>query len=221
MFKILIFGDSNSWGYVDEDNGKKFDKRWSIIFSSQLKVLGIENTVNEDCLPGRTTDIDDLNQDIHINGAKIFKSSILANSPLDLILVMLGTNDLKKIFNRTEEEVSQGIEKLITIAQNTFSGKGNWHDMNISKLVVITPPILGERSNDKNWDNYEDWKGGFEKSTKLQKCFEKVCEIYSIPLIDSNNFISSSCKDPIHWSKKTHQIFGKKIAEEIYKIIIT
>ena len=56
---ILIFGDSNSWGYVDEDNGKRYESRWPIIFESNLNKVGIDCKIIEDALPGRTTNIDD------------------------------------------------------------------------------------------------------------------------------------------------------------------
>ena len=56
---ILIFGDSNSWGYVDEDNGKRYESRWPIIFENNLKKEGVDCKIIEDALPGRTTNIDE------------------------------------------------------------------------------------------------------------------------------------------------------------------
>ena len=96
MKNILVFGDSNSWGYTDEDQGNRYNNRWPIILSKKLNNLGITSYVHEDCLPGRTTNISDPIDGDHFNGASVFKASLLARSPIDLILVMLGTNDLKK-----------------------------------------------------------------------------------------------------------------------------
>ena len=96
MINILVFGDSNSWGYTDEDQGNRYNNRWPIIMSKKLNNLGIKSYIHEDCLPGRTTNISDPIDGDHFNGASVFKASLLAHSPIDLVLVMLGTNDLKK-----------------------------------------------------------------------------------------------------------------------------
>ena len=128
---------------------------------------------------------------------------------------MLGTNDLKKRFNRSSDEVAKGVKELIYIAKHTFSGKGTWHDQNLSEIVVICPPVLGELSNDLQWSNYIEWEGAFDKSKKLFNSLKHVTDEEKIYLIDSNQYIESSSLDPIHWSKKTHETFGKKIADLI------
>ena len=130
MKNLLVFGDSNSWGFTDKNEGQRYDKRWPIIFVEYLNEIGISYNLKEDSLPGRTTNIDDERNGNHLNGSRVFKSSLLAHSPIDMVLIMLGTNDLKERFNRQPEDVANGIEKLITIAQTTFSGVGSWHDQN-------------------------------------------------------------------------------------------
>ena len=171
--------------------------------------------VKEDSLPGRTTNINDMQDGSHLNGASVFKSCLLSHSPLDLIIIMLGTNDLKKRFNRSSDEVAKGVKELINIAKHTFSGKGTWHDQNLSEIVVICPPVLGELSNDLQWSNYIEWEGAFDKSKKLFNSLKHVTDEEKIYLIDSNQYIESSSLDPIHWSKKTHETFGKKVADLI------
>ena len=113
MKRILVFGDSNSWGYTDEDNGQRYEKRWPILLSQELIQKGFNTEIIEDCLPGRTTNIDDPQDGIHLNGAKVLKSSLLSHSPIDLVILMLGTNDLKFRFQRTAENIADGIKELI------------------------------------------------------------------------------------------------------------
>ena len=128
---------------------------------------------------------------------------------------MLGTNDLKKRFNRSSDEVAKGVKELINIAKHTFLGKGTWHDQNLSEIVVICPPVLGELSIDLQWSNYIEWEGAFDKSKKLFNSLKHVTDEEKIYLIDSNQYIESSSLDPIHWSKKTHETFGKRVADLI------
>ena len=219
MINILVFGDSNSWGYTDKDQGKRYNNRWPIILSKKLNNLGIKSHIHEDCLPGRTTNISDPIDGDHFNGASVFKSTLLAHSPIDLILLMLGTNDLKKRFNREPVDVGLGIKELINISKSTNSGKGSWHDENKSELIVITPPTLSIKCSDKNWINYDDWINAYEKSKKLQSVFKKICLSENVEIIDSNNYVETSELDPIHWSKESHHKFGKGISKAILEII--
>ena len=215
MKRLLVFGDSNSWGYTDEDNGQKYEKRWPVLLSEKLIQKGCNIEILEDCLPGRTTNIDDPRDGIYLNGARVLKSSLLSHSPIDLVILMLGTNDLKVRFQRTAENIADGIKELIQIVLETNSGLGTWHDVNKSNLAVICPPILGERSNNPAWINYKEWKGGLNKSKELNFSFEKVCSQMGVHLIDANKFCQSSDIDPIHWSKSMHLKFSENLSKII------
>ncbi len=215
MKRILVFGDSNSWGYTDEDNGQRYEKRWPVLLNQELIQKGFNTEIIEDCLPGRTTNIDDLQDGTHLNGAKVLKSSLLSHSPIDFVLILLGTNDLKVRFQRSAINIADGIKELIQIVFETNSGTGSWHDQNKSKLIIICPPALGEKSKDPTWLNFEEWVGGLEKSKQLYYSFEKVCSQMGVDLIDTNQFCQSSNVDPIHWSKPMHQKFSEKLTKII------
>jgi hypothetical protein len=213
--RVLIFGDSNSWGYTDQDNGYRYEKRWPVLLNQELIQKGINIEILEDCLPGRTTNIDDLQDGTHLNGAKVLKSSLLSHSPIDFVLILLGTNDLKVRFQRSAENIADGIKELIQIVFETNSGTGSWHDQNKSKLIIICPPILGKKSHDSSWVNFKEWEGAHDKSKKLYSSFKKVCREMGVDLIDANKFCQSSDIDPIHWSKHTHLHFSEELAKII------
>ena len=215
MKRVLIFGDSNSWGFTDQDNGHRYEKRWPVLLNQELIQKGFNIEILEDCLPGRTTNIDDLQDGTHLNGAKVLKSSLLSHSPIDFVLILLGTNDLKVRFQRSAEDIANGIKELIQIVFETNSGTGSWHDQNKSKLIIICPPALGEKSNDPTWLNFDEWVGGLDKSKQLYYSFEKVCSHMGVDLIDASQFCQSSNIDPIHWSKPMHQ----KCSENLSKIL--
>ena len=215
MKRVLVFGDSNSWGYTDQDNGRRYEKRWPVLLKQELIQKGFNIEILEDCLPGRTTNIDDLQDGTHLNGAKVLKSSLLSHSPIDFVIILLGTNDLKVRFQRSAEKIADGIKELIQIVFETNSGTGSWHDQNKSKLIIVCPPSLGKKSNDPTWLNFDEWVGGLNKSKQLYYSFEKVCSQMGVDLIDANEFCQSSNIDPIHWSKPMHQ----KFSENLTKII--
>jgi len=213
--RVLVFGDSNSWGYTDQDNGHRYEKRWPVLLKQELIQKGFDIDILEDCLPGRTTNINDLQDGTHLNGAKVLKSSLLSQSPVDLVIIMLGTNDLKVRFQRSVENIADGIQELIQIVFETNSGTGSWHDQNKSKLIIICPPALGEKSNDPTWLNFNEWVGGLDKSKQLYNSFEKVCNQMEVALINANEFCQSSNIDPIHWSKPMHQKFSENLSKII------
>ena len=140
MKRIFVFGDSNSWGYTDEDDGHRFEERWPISLKTFLSEMDLDVEIIEDCLPGRTTNIDDAQDGSHLNGAKVLMSSLLANSPIDLVIIMLGTNDLKIRFQRTPDAIAEGIKELINTVKNTTPREKNIRPTNIierSGLVSV------------------------------------------------------------------------------------
>lgn len=215
---IFIFGDSNSWGFLDDGSGLKYEYRWPITLHQNLKKKFSDIVISEDSLPGRTTNLDDPQDGDHLNGSKVLKASILSQSPVDHVLIMLGTNDLKSRFNRDTFNIAQGLEQLGNIVKQTKAGIGSWNDEFSPNLSIISPLVLGDLSKDKNWNNsptlnYSEWEGAFEKSKKLSVDIRSMCEKNQFHYIDGNIYTQSSPKDPIHWEKKSHHIFGEAIAK--------
>ena len=140
---IFVFGDSNSWGYLSDGTGNKYEKRWPLVMLENLKKHSINTALTEDSLPGRTTAIDDPQDGDFLNGTRSLKTSLLAHSPIDHSIIMLGTNDLKARYNRSPKEISLSLIKLAEIVHSSNSGKGGWHETNSPSVSIICPPILG------------------------------------------------------------------------------
>ena len=98
--RILVYGDSNSWGYLDDGSGQRFADRWPVSMAQALTAAGQHVELVEECLPGRTTNVDDPQEGAWCNGLTPFEAILLSQQPLDRILIMLGTNDLKHRFGR-------------------------------------------------------------------------------------------------------------------------
>ena len=112
--RILVFGDSNSWGFAPcaaNETTTRYDAsvRWPSVMANRL---GSAFELVEEALSARTTDLDDSEIDLpsaHLrgapfNGAKLLPAILASNLPLDLVVIMLGTNDLKVRFKRTRKK---------------------------------------------------------------------------------------------------------------------
>ena len=161
---ILVYGDSNSWGYLDDGAGLRTPHRWPQVMAKSWS--GDVHLV-EACLPGRTTGIDDPEMGAFVNGHTHLLPTLLSHQPIDLVIIMLGTNDFKARFNRSVEEIAQSILDLAKISRNAGAGSGRWREGTEPKICVVAPPALGRRADDPNWDRSEEWLNGRDKSLAL------------------------------------------------------
>ena len=118
MKRILCFGDSNTYGYKPDRSGQFNENiRWTGLLS---KSLGDDFTIIEDGVCGRTLALDDPMFSGR-NGLKSIENSIRSNSPIDLLIIMLGTNDLKYFYRMTAEKITENCGKLIDKAISCFT----------------------------------------------------------------------------------------------------
>ena len=215
--RILGYGDSNSWGYLDDGSGVRFAGRWPVSMASALTAAGQDVELIEDCLPGRTTNVDDPQEGAWCNGLTPFEAILLSQQPLDRILIMLGTNDLKHRFGCDASTVTAGLMALVSIAAKTAAGPGGWHAEAPPEISVICPPQLGERADDPDWIRFDEWRGGRAVSADLPGAMATAAVAAGIGFIDANRFVESSDRDPIHWRSESHVAFGAAIADELMK----
>ena len=215
--RILVYGDSNSWGYLDDGSGRRFADRWPVSMARALKAAGQEVVLIEECLPGRTTNIDDPQEGVWCNGLTPFEAILLSQQPLDRILIMLGTNDLKRRFGRDADAIAAGMRTLLSVAKQTNAGPGGWHAEAPAGITLICPPELGARADDSAWIRFEEWRSGRDISTKLPDAMATTAATAGVDFIDANQFVSSSDRDPIHWSADSHVSFGAAIANVLVK----
>ena len=125
MRTVLCYGDSNTWGY-DPATRERFPPhvRWTGVLATRL---GAEYRVVEEGLNGRTTRWDDPIE-LGRNGLITLRPCIDSHRPLDLIIIMLGTNDLKRRFGLSASDIAQSTAALAgmawRVAQGTGGGRG-------------------------------------------------------------------------------------------------
>ncbi len=212
---ILCFGDSNTWGYNDldpiDDLPGRFDiqTRWTGIVSASL---GSEFRVIEEGLNGRTTVFEDPLWD-HRAGKHYLVPCLDSHRPLDLVIVMLGTNDLKIRFSASAVDISQGLEVLIDLIQKSRSGPQG----SIPKTLIVAPPPIGVF----NACDEPSWTGAQKKNAELPRLYENVATRYRCYFADSQKIVTVEvlANDGLHLSAPAHAKLGKFLAAKIREIV--
>jgi hypothetical protein len=218
--RMLIYGDSNSWGYLDDGQGKRYHKRWPIEMCKHLS-KAIPLMIIEECLPGRTTDLDDPVMGNGFNGRAHLETVLRSHQPLDHIVIMLGTNDLKARFDRSAEDIAKALVSLGQFARSIAAGRGSWALARTADVTLISPLTIGRRASNPAWERAEEWMGAYEKSAALPSAVQAAGATAGFRVIDGNQFGVSSERDPIHWAKDTHNHFGAGIASLFQQQFLT
>lgn len=204
--RVLVYGDSNSWGTGADGSGLRIAERWPVVMARKL---GVE--LIEDCLPGRTTAHDDPEMGgVAFNGFTHLTSALLAQAPLDGVLIMLGTNDFKARFAPDADKIVHNISQLVDCVRKSGSGPGPWREGAEPWVGVILPPALPAHVDDPNWERCAEWAGGRVASAGLAQAAKAI--LHGTPYFDASTVICGSRRDPIHFEAEDHPAFGHAIA---------
>lgn len=208
MKSILCYGDSNTWGY-DPLSKKRFpaDVRWTGVLRQMLSPDSFE--VIEEGLNGRTTVWDDPIEG-HKNGKKYLIPCLESHRPLDLVVIMLGTNDLKKRFSLSALDVSLGAAELVDIVRKGAYGPGEDH----SQVLLLAPPPVLEIGE---WA--EMLEGAAEKSRLLAGHFRRRAEERRCGYLDVSEVAVSSSIDGIHFEPEEHRKLGRAVAGRVLEML--
>ena len=199
-FEILCFGDSNTWGAIPvSDERYPRAVRWPGVMASEL---GAGFHVVAEGLNGRTTVCDDPVEDGR-NGLRYLPACLNSHRPLDLVIVMLGTNDLKVRFSLTALDIAKGAERLVRVTQASACGRAG---QSPAILLAVPPPI------DPCGDFEEMFCGGREKSLNLRRRYSEVAQLHGCTLFDVGQHVAVDPADGIHYSAAAHRELGLAMA---------
>lgn len=210
MRTVLCYGDSNTYGQTTAnkpDDRYPHDVRWPGVLRA---LLGGRWLVVEEGLSGRTTVSNDEIEGAEKNGRTYLRPCIMSHKPLDLVILMLGTNDLKARFNKSPSEIAMGIGALITDIKSMPAGI----DGKVPEILVIAPPPTA--MDLKEWSGVFD--GAHEKSKALAREYEKIADAMEVHFFDAGLVVSSSDDDGFHLDAAAHRALGQAVAEEIEAI---
>jgi lysophospholipase L1-like esterase len=211
MKNILCYGDSNTWGckpIVTPGVIERFETevRWTGVMREQL---GEDFLVIEEGLNARTTVHDDPIDGAHKNGKPYLLPCLETHLPLDLVIVMLGTNDLKSRFSLSAFDIASGIRPLLDIVASIAPKNGGAAPENL----VIAPPPLARLSL-----LADVFEGGVEKSQHLGRQYEAVARLCNCHFLDAGELVTLSDADGIHMDPDQHRLLGVTLAKAVRKI---
>jgi lysophospholipase L1-like esterase len=212
MKRILCYGDSNTWGYIPV-SGDRYDeeRRWTMLLQ---KAAGDAYRIIEEGLNGRTTVFDDPIGPGR-NGLEYLKPCLQSHAPLDLVIVMLGTNDLKRRFNLSAEEIAQGMEMLIDAVDHGGTGPGAVASGGKKpEVLILSPPVL-ERV--PVW-NYA-FMGMEEKSRQLGELYGRLAKRKGCGFLDIGSHVEAGGADGIHLTEENHRRIAELVVSKISEII--
>ncbi|MGX4583057.1 SGNH/GDSL hydrolase family protein [Paenibacillus chitinolyticus] len=207
---ILCFGDSNTWGADPQNRGVRFpaDVRWTGVLR---KELGEGYDIVEEGLPGRTTVWTDPIDGI-MSGKEYLTSCLLSHRPLDLVVIMLGTNDLKERFSVSALDIAMSTLSLAGLVKTTFSRPGITI---VPQVLILVPPPIKETGLFAGM-----FKGGEEKSKQLSEAFAMLSPYTDASIMDASTVIVSSDADGIHFEAEQHLKLGSAVAEKIKSMLV-
>jgi lysophospholipase L1-like esterase len=210
MRTVLCYGDSNTHGQIP---GKgpldRFShlQRWPGVMRQGL---GGSWQVIEEGLSGRTTVRDDPIEGAHKNGRTYLRPCLQSHTPLDLVIVMLGTNDFKVRFGMPPSEVSMGIGVLVhDIRELAVRPDGSQSEI----MIVSPPPMLADL---KEWDAV--FAGAPEKSLQLALELERLADSLECHFFDAGTVARFDPADGFHLGAEGHRALGLALAQEVESI---
>ena len=201
MGSILAYGDSNTWGLIP---GTKKRYPWGIRWTSLVQEKLTGSRIIEDGLCGRTTVFEDQLRPFR-KGADILPLALEGNYPLDGAIIMLGTNDCKKIFNASEHVIGLGLEKCLDELEKFLLPE---------KILVVSPISLGEDvwrpEKDPEFDAVS-----VETSRSLKVEYEKIARRRGNSFLAASDFVTASGIDDEHMDEDGHRALAGAIAKKL------
>ena len=205
MKTVVCYGDSNVWGFIPGSEKAFYarypkQKRWTGILAAKL---GPDFDVIEEGLNGRTVSLDEITPGRPFrNGLKTLPLILESHAPIALIVLMLGLNDTKSQFNKSGEEIAEGMRKLIRLIKTSDHPP---------RILLIGPPPLTQNVGVKfpSFNNHS-----VKVSKKLPSLFQDLALEESCAFFDAS-FIHASPIDGVHWDEDQVRKFGESIAQTL------
>jgi len=212
MKTILCFGDSNTWGFDPVSmTGSPYplrhaaDVRWTGVLAREL---GAGFRVIEEGQNGRTTVHEDPVMGSR-RGLDYLVPCLESHKPVDLVVLMLGTNDLKRTFNLTPCDIAGGAGVLARVVLQSESGPA----ARAPRLLLVCPPATGDMSGVPDLE--ERFAGAHERSRRLPGYYQALAGLLGCAFLNSQEVVAPSAVDGLHLDAPEHAKLGLAVAASV------
>ena len=207
-FTILCFGDGNTWGKCDEGTATRLGiaQRWPGVLRTEL---GSAFHVIEDGLPDRLSVWGDaLLGDV--NGEHHLKLALARDHPLDLVILMMGSSELRSRLRLDADTIAAGIEHL---AQTVLASEP-WPGAGSPRLVILSPPhyVESDATNDK-------FDGARQKSLLLAAALREASERIPCLYFETASAVERSLSQGSDLGTTAHKTLGTAMAAYVHQIL--
>lgn len=209
--KVLCYGDSNTWGQKPDKSGRYASNiRWP---GKLQQLLGDNYYIIEEGLGSRTTDLEYAKKPGR-NGKTYLQPCLESHNPVDFVIIMLGTNDLKIEFDRSAKEIADALAGLVDMVRSIAKNADDTppHIILVSPIVInATAPRFAEL-----YTGYYD-KQSATKSEEVGRLAAEVARTNNCHFINAGSAAEAG-EDGIHFDEPSHPALAEVIAQEIKKI---
>ena len=198
---VLCYGDSNTWGADPNVSGGRhgYDDRWPTVAAASL---GERFRLIPEGLNGRTTVFDDPIEPWR-NGLAYLRPCLVSHKPLDIVVIMLGTNDTKGRFAAPASDIAKGMGLLVHAVQTSGTGR----EGGAPKVGIVAPPHVREETGFG-----EQFHGARERSLGLAAEYRLIAEQFNCAFLDAADGVTCPIPDGIHLGVHEQRRLGQLIA---------
>ena len=209
--RILCYGDSNTWGYIP--TGGRYDEntRWPMRLQ---RLLGEDYAVVEEGFNGRTCVLDDPTEGGYKSGVDYLPPCLMTHSPLDVVIVMLGTNDTKRRFGLTPMTIGQGVMQIVRMIK-LYGTNAAGNPPHI--IVTAPPPILDNLMETRHAECFGEQAIGVSRGLSAE--LHRVSKLLRCDFFDAAPCAEVSPLDAVHMTEKGHIQLAEAMAEKIRTIL--
>lgn len=207
---ILCFGDSNTWGFIPGSDAERYppDVRWPGVMKTEL---GEGYHVIEEAQNGRMSAWDDPYEPMSKCGLDHLPVALESHMPVDLVIIMLGTNDLKNHMNHNAAVIAHGVATLVDRVLQSDVGPGK----SAPAVLMICPA----RVSDGDCPFWHLFDGAPAKSLELAGHYAEMAEDRGVEFLDAGKFVSCPEPDCIHLDDTGHVALGKAVAGKVGEML--
>lgn len=203
MKTVLCYGDSLTWGYDAAGPGRHaFEDRWPSVLQAEL---GEGVHVIAEGLNGRTTAFDDHLAGTDRNGARTLPTILGTHAPLDLVVIMLGANDMKPWIHGNPLAAKQGMARLVSIVRGYDHGM----DYPVPNILLVSPPAVSRTDNAEFKDMFA---GGDKASQQLAPLYAALADEAGCGFFDAGSVAVTTPLDGVHLDAENTRKIGHALA---------